>query len=122
MCQYGEVTGRADRRQFWGFALIVLLWWLGFSLVGSALGVTLELPFRPEPPQAPVRLEILGTLAALLHVVPFWSISSRRLHDVGLSAWWLILGIFPLIGPLILAGFFLWPGDRRENGYGSVPE
>jgi len=120
MKRYSDVTGRADRRQFWGFTLVYLGVVVGSAILGGALGLTITLPLGA--PNLPViRLEILGPLVVLLHVVPNWAISCRRLHDVGCSAWFLILGIFPLIGPLILMGFFLWPGEVTENTYGPPP-
>jgi uncharacterized membrane protein YhaH (DUF805 family) len=44
----------------------------------------------------------------------------RRLHDTGKSGWWLLMGIVPLIG-IILLFYMAQPGDEGTNDYGPDP-
>ncbi len=48
--------------------------------------------------------------------------SVLRLHDMGKSGWWVLLGFIPLLG-FFLALFMLFgPGDADENEWGGVPD
>ncbi|PVM93235.1 hypothetical protein DDF62_01400 [Caulobacter radicis] len=46
----------------------------------------------------------------------------RRLHDLDLSAWWLLLGVLvPFVGLVGLVVLAMVPGQTRSNGYGPEP-
>jgi uncharacterized membrane protein YhaH (DUF805 family) len=46
----------------------------------------------------------------------------RRLHDDGRSAWWLLLLLIPLFGPIFIAFVLLFrKGNKGENHYGLDP-
>lgn len=58
-------------------------------------------------------------VAVLVPMVVAWV---ARLHDRGLSAWWLLLNLVPVVGSLalvVLAGAL--PGDAGPNAYGPPP-
>ena len=48
------------------------------------------------------------------------SCAVRRLHDSGKSGWWLLLGLIPGIGTIIVLVLLLMPGETRENRYGPA--
>ena len=50
---------------------------------------------------------ILGIIAAV--AVPNFSVIVRRLHDVGKSGWFLLIGLIPYIGAFILFIKYLTP-------------
>ena len=66
--KYAVFRGRAQRSEFWWFFL--------FSVVSSAI-----VGFVP----------VIGQLYSLVLVIPSLAVSARRLHDIGRSAWWLLL-------------------------------
>ena len=50
------------------------------------------------------------------------SLFVRRLHDQARSAWWLLVPIVPLLGPLILVWrLLLTRGTQGANQYGDDP-
>jgi uncharacterized membrane protein YhaH (DUF805 family) len=53
----------------------------------------------------------------------FWSVlcaTIKRYHDLGVSGWWWLVVLIPVIGWLWqLMECGLLPGDRSENRYGS---
>ncbi|RFU21702.1 DUF805 domain-containing protein [Geodermatophilus marinus] len=58
----------------------------------------------------------------LLLLAPSWSATVTRLHDRGHSAWWLLWGLVPIVGPLVLlitVGFL--EGEQGINVYGRPP-
>ena len=71
----------------------------------------------------------ISILSEIIHVVIivgmallFCSQIIRRLNDVDLSGWLMLLAVVP-IANLVLAFILLfWPGTAGENRYGPVPE
>ena len=55
----------------------------------------------------------------------FWpsvAVQAKRWHDRNKSAWWIAIGLIPVVGPVwafIENGFL--PGDAGENRYGPAP-
>jgi len=63
---------------------------------------------------------ILGIVLALSHIIPFISVSVRRLHDIGKSGWWFLLIFIPygIIVLYIMAMF----DSKEDNEYGANPK
>jgi uncharacterized membrane protein YhaH (DUF805 family) len=51
---------------------------------------------------------------------PFVVISIKRLHDVGLSGWFLLSMFVPALGWLMPIGLMFWPGQSGVNEYNSI--
>ena len=46
----------------------------------------------------------------------------RRLHDIGRSGWWLLIGVIPLIGAIVLFVFSVQGSEPGHNVYGPNPK
>ena len=103
---YLVVDGRASRFGYWAFVLFALLTQKLMSMVDAVL-------FGIDHMGGP-----LGIAAALALAAPTVAVATRRLHDVGRSAWWLLLAFVPVVGALGLLYFFIQPGARAINAYG----
>jgi uncharacterized membrane protein YhaH (DUF805 family) len=97
--KYVVFNGRADRPEFWYFFLFQVV-------VLAVLGIV----SRP--------LEMVASLAFLL---PGLAVGARRLHDINRSGWWMLIGLIPLIGWLVLIYWGVQPGDAGTNQYGEPP-
>jgi uncharacterized membrane protein YhaH (DUF805 family) len=53
--------------------------------------------------------------------LPSISVSIRRLHDSNCTGWWILIGLIPLIGWIVLLVFYLQGTDQTENRYGRPP-
>ncbi|MBE3510633.1 DUF805 domain-containing protein [Enterobacter cloacae complex sp. I2] len=104
--KYFVFRGRACRREYWMFSLVSFL----ITLLLALLHIILDLHF-----------DIQG-IYQLLVLIPAIALASRRLHDTGRTAWWLLLSIIPLIGWLILLFFFCKQGNPGENRFGPDPK
>lgn len=60
----------------------------------------------------------LGVVAALISLIPAPASAVRRLHDVGLSGYWLALALIPVVGWAVLAVMLFLPGQKEPNRYG----
>jgi len=47
--------------------------------------------------------------------------SAKRLHDIGYSAWFLLLYLIPIVHVLLVLALLLAPGNRESNKYGDPP-
>jgi uncharacterized membrane protein YhaH (DUF805 family) len=100
--RYADFRGRAGLAEYWWFALAVFL--LTFA---SSFLVFLGEPFL-----------YLYPLVVLLLVVPAVAVGVRRLHDVGVSGWWWLLSVVPVLGAIVLLAFTVQRGDPGPNRYG----
>lgn len=103
-----DFEGRANRKEYWMFALFHFIFFFVFVIVDSVLGALYILP----PGSA-----YISSAYTLISVLPSWSLQVRRLHDVSLSGWWILLGYVPLLG-LILLYFNIKAGAPGANQYG----
>jgi len=110
--EYANFEGRASRTEYWMFVLFYSL----FLAMAMIIDVVL---FDGSADSA-----IFGPLTlifTLLLAIPSIAAATRRLHDVGMSGWLLLVGIVPILGVLALFVFLLQKGDLEENKYGPVP-
>ncbi len=94
---YVDFAGRATRTQFWMFQLFMFL----FALVMAAV-----LSFMGDAGQ------VIYYVISLAVFLPSLAIAARRLHDIGRSAWWLLLYFLPVLGPIVLLVFFVLPSKN----------
>lgn len=91
-------------------------YWLAAAVTAALLIILLPVLLIP------VAGAVLYLLAFCFLAVPFLAVTARRLHDVSRSAWWLLAGIFPVLGLGVLIFFTVRPGDQGDNLYGASPE
>ena len=61
-------------------------------------------------------------LFVLASLCPSLAVSVRRLHDIGRSGWYLLVGLVPLIGPLFLIFWCLSDSQPETNKWGADPK
>jgi uncharacterized membrane protein YhaH (DUF805 family) len=103
--RYAQFTGRAGRPEFWWFFLANLI----ISVVLSLLG------------RASVTVSIISLAYSLAVLVPSIAVGVRRLHDTDKSGWWILLGLIPLVGFIVLLVLFVLEGTPGSNRYGPPP-
>ena len=108
--------GRIDRRTWWLQYTVPLA---GLSLLGFFADLSMgntdlaDVAAGGSPYGAVILTVVLLTAPATV------SASACRLHDRGMPAWWLLLGLVPYLGDLallVLNGFLR--GDGGPNRYG----
>lgn len=105
---YADFSGRANRKQFWLYALWLVVVYIVIGILSAALG--------EKAGNAVIALVWLAL------IVPNLAMIVRRLHDTDRSGWWVLISFLPLIGGLILFVFELLPGTPGENRFGSQPQ
>ena len=99
--KYTVFSGRATRSEYWMFTLINAIIGAGLFVLSLAIADVL------------VWLYVIYSLAIL---VPSFAVTVRRLHDTSKSAWWLLIGLIPF-GGIVLLVFMVLP-SHPDNVYG----
>jgi len=106
LTQYAGFSGRARRSEYWWFYLFITIVNIVF---GCLSGVA----------EAAVFIGLIVSLALLL---PTIAVSVRRLHDTNRSGWFMLLGLIPIVGGIILLIFFTQDSKPGPNRFGPNPK
>ncbi|WP_439534463.1 DUF805 domain-containing protein [Polymorphobacter sp.] len=111
--KFATFSGRARRAEYWWFSLFVMLIAIALTAVDFMLVGAERLEEYGIGP--------LGGLFSLALVIPGLAASIRRLHDRDKSGWWLLWGLLPVIGGLILLIQYVQRGTVGDNRFGPDP-
>lgn len=104
--KYATFDGRATRPEYWWFILFLFLVQATTNILDATLFGTGGISGQP--------ISVIVSLALILPVI---AVGARRLHDIGRSAWWLLLLLLPVIGSLVLLYWYLQPSQDGSNIY-----
>lgn len=110
--KYVTFSGRASRSEFWWTVLANFI-------INTVLGILRALLGLPGQHIVTVRgietmqygpgalpITILIWLFGVAVIIPTLALYWRRLHDIDRSGWWVLLGLIPLVGAIILIVWF----------------
>lgn len=103
---YTQFGGRARRKEYWMFTLFNFFVSIVLGIIQAILDWN----------------EALTLIYSLVILLPGLAVFVRRLHDTGRSAWWILLGLIPLIGGIILLVFTCMDSEPGMNQYGPNPK
>lgn len=104
--KYVEFSGRTRRKEYWMFFL--------FNFIVAFLLIFVEgLMGGPG---------IVYGLYSLAVLLPSLAVGVRRLHDTGKTGWWMLIGLIPIIGAIVLLIFFVQDGNEADNKWGANPK
>jgi uncharacterized membrane protein YhaH (DUF805 family) len=113
--KYADFDGRASRMEFWMFSLFQTIVMVGVVAVLMALDTS------SERSKALCGSVFMLTFVAL--IVPSLAVTVRRMHDIGLSGWILLLHLAPMgLGSLALFILCCIDSQRKDNRYGPNPK
>jgi uncharacterized membrane protein YhaH (DUF805 family) len=111
--KYVDFSGRARRSEFWYFVLFYVIVGFVAGIIDSILGT------RGSATMGGTGL--VGGIVSLALLLPGLGVGVRRLHDTGRSGWWILLGLIPLVGAIILIVFYA-QDSQPDNQYGPNPK
>lgn len=114
LSKYATFSGRAARPEYWWWVLATIILFLVLGLIDGAL-VAPMLGFEAFEPTAGQPISLIASLGLL---IPNLAVAARRLHDTDKSGWWLLLGLIPLIGNLVLIFLLVQRGTEGANRFG----
>lgn len=106
LTNYAVFTGRARRTEYWMFVLFNIIIALTIGLIEGMLASA----------------GVVGMIYSLAVLIPSIAVAVRRLHDTDRSGWWLLIGLVPLIGAIVLMVFLVLDSSPGQNQYGPNPK
>ena len=104
--KYADFSGRARRSEYWWWYLALVIYYIVLIVLlstGKSIGA------------------ILFGLGLLAVILPTLAVGVRRLHDTGKSGWWMLIGLVPF-GGIVLLVFFVMDSTPGPNSYGPSPK
>ena len=106
---YCRFQGRSSRSEYWWWVLFVAILSVCIGIIEGILGFSMT------------AVQATSGILSLVLLLPGLGLSVRRLHDIGKSGWWVLLGFIPVVGAIILIIWFVRNSEMTENCYGPVP-
>lgn len=100
---YVNFTGRASRSEYWWVFLFA-------AIVGFVVGLIDGL----------LDTQVFAIIVELAFLIPSLSLCIRRLHDIGKKWTWILMGLIPLVGQIILIVYYCRESDN-DNQWGPRP-
>ena len=108
-----DFSGRARRSEYWYFALFTFLVGLVTSILDAVVGTDYE---------GATSGGLINTVVSLALFLPGLAVGIRRLHDTDRSGWWILLGLIPIIGWIILIVWYCTDSKPGDNRFGPNPK
>jgi uncharacterized membrane protein YhaH (DUF805 family) len=102
--KYATFSGRSSRSAYWWWILFYVLIIFGASFIDAA-----------------AKTPAFAALVWLGFFIPNLAVLVRRLHDTDRSGWWVLIGLIPLIGAIVLI-VFACIDSGPPNKYGDGPD
>ena len=103
---YVGFSGRAGRTEYWMFFLFNIIIFFVLAILAAYISNFFW---------------ILYLLYALAVIVPSLAVAWRRMQDTGRNGLFILLGLIPIVGGLIVLVFMLLPGTPGPNEFGPEP-
>jgi uncharacterized membrane protein YhaH (DUF805 family) len=104
---YVGFSGRARRMEYWMFALVNAIIFLVLAILATATRSFI--------------LWVLLFLYDLGVLLPALAVTWRRIQDTGRNGLWILLGLIPFVGGIILLVLTILPGTQGPNEFGPDP-
>jgi uncharacterized membrane protein YhaH (DUF805 family) len=102
--KYATFSGRSSRSAYWWWVLFYVLISIGASIIDAA-----------------IKTPVIAGLVWLAFILPNLAVLVRRLHDTDRSGWWVLIGLIPLVGAIVLI-VFACIDSGPPNKYGDGPD
>lgn len=113
--KYAQFSGRARRKEYWGFFLLTeliqlpFMIWL-FSLMGSG------------DVDSGMTAYVFLVIIYLVILMPSLAVFTRRMHDTDRSGWTWLVALIPFVGAIMLLVYLCTDGTPGSNKYGPNPK
>ncbi|MGY3261602.1 DUF805 domain-containing protein [Frigoribacterium sp. 2355] len=103
--KYADFTGRASRSEYWWVVLANTVLYFVLGIVGFLAGLpgsTTDYDGTLEPGPGFIPFGFVFAILLFGTIVPFLSLGARRLHDIDLSGWLLLINLVPYLGGFVI--------------------
>lgn len=111
--RYADFQGRSRRKEYWMFTLFIFIVAVVLGIVEGILGLSGMVGGVYGP---------ITTLFLLAIIIPSLAVQVRRFHDQDKSGWFVLIGLIPLLGGLVVLVFMCLEGTPGPNRFGDDPK
>lgn len=111
--KYATFEGRARRSEYWYFMLFVFCVNFIIRILAMIAG---------DNNMLATIVGAVSAIFALAILVPQIAVGVRRLHDIGRSGWFYLIGLIPFIGWIFMLVWFCTDSQPGDNQYGPNPK
>lgn len=121
---YAQFNGRSRRSEYWYVVLanFIIMMIMYIFFIPAMVGITQT----GQPSTGASIISFIGMAIMAIYCiamfVPGLALFVRRLHDTGKSGWFILLGLIPYIGGIVLFVFSVLDSQPGENQYGPNPK
>ena len=129
---FGKCSGRSRRSEFWYFQLFVYAIDIPLYIITlyyqdnyqRCYNYDYEYGYNCYSKYGQMYNTFLGLMClfSLIILIPYISLTVRRLHDIGQSGFLFLLCFIPLVGPFILLFLCCNDSQKNTNEYGPSPK
>jgi uncharacterized membrane protein YhaH (DUF805 family) len=112
LSKYVDFSGRARRSEYWYFALFSFLVGVVTNILDTVVGTDYD---------GATSGGLINTVVSLALFLPSLAVGVRRLHDIDKSGWWILIGIIPIVGWILIIVWFC-TDSKADNKYGPNPK
>lgn len=122
--KYAQFRGRSRRSEYWyaGLANFIVVMLLYLLFIPAFVDVANYGDISNSSIVYMGIASMLITIYGAIILVPSMALAVRRLHDIGKSGWFLLIGLIPYIGSIIIFVFMVLDSQPAENEYGPNPK
>ncbi len=117
--RYADFQGRSRRKEYWMFTLGLAIVEIVVICLFAMLGAFRSSDGAPSAMFWPMM--IIFAILGLAIIVPALAVQVRRFHDQDKSGWFVLLGLIPYVGGLVVLVFMCLPGTPGPNRFGADP-
>lgn len=117
--RYVDFSGRSRRKEYWMFVLFVVIVTVILTLLTGTRETNYSSNGMGFSIQSQSPFVLLWFLAILL---PSLAVQVRRFHDQDKSGWFVLLGLIPFVGGIIVLVFMCMEGTHGDNRFGPDPK
>ena len=114
---YATFNGRSRRSEFWFFHLLHFCVSFSISLIYSLIAVITK-----DDGSLFTIFNGLISLYNLAVLIPNIALAVRRFHDIGKSGYYVLLGLIPIVGTIIVMYYSCIDSEVNSNEYGPSPK
>jgi uncharacterized membrane protein YhaH (DUF805 family) len=104
--KYIDFAGRAIRSEYW--------YWVLFHFIVLIVANIIDMMILGNT-------GIFSVIVSLGLFLPSLAVAVRRLHDTDRTGWWILIGLVPLVGAIILIVMMVQRGTVGPNRFGAEP-
>jgi uncharacterized membrane protein YhaH (DUF805 family) len=110
--KYAVFGGRSRREEFWYFVLFNIIVGIVLGVIDRLLGTY----------SSASNVGLLSGIYSLAVLMPSLAVTVRRFHDLDYTGWWILIGLVPFIGVIVLLVFAVFEGTPGTNRFGPDPK